>query len=541
MPPDFPAYTRDELVERARNLLRTRRRGIDLTQFSDWDLWTRILGALAWAEQKRAEGLVLLLDPRRAYGAFLETFAVDMGVGRDLTETSTAATYAKGQVILLAAPGSPVLVQPAGTVLRHRDGTEYTLDADATTSATANKTLYAGYLSTRQRIYQGHLGGGATSVTPGEIYLASATGELCAVKSADNRAQLSRYLVDWFNPLNRDPVLHDTFTQKQGVVASVTAKRPGRDGNKEPKDRLTVVSPTSGVLAEAYIVALGGGADAMTPAELQAAVGSATRESAPMGTLEDVHKEALACPGVSLGECFVAPALDGISTYALLPVHSEGGYVGEADQAALVDHVAARFSPVDRFSAVSLYEVIDTRIDVLNVQVSGNYKPDWKLPDESEIGVPVTGATIGTVTVDVPLELAVGDRVIITERALSPYLVVRRVTEVVTAAPSGRTLTLDQPLPFPPTAGQAFVTPGGALAEAIVGALYAAYAARAPSAGTDQARYPSPKTNDEADAIASAVSLLEGVLDVAHRPGIEPDLSAPGGVLVPQCVIRMYA
>lgn len=539
--PDLPAYTRDELVERARNLLRTRRRGIDLTRFSDWDLWAHILGALAWAEQKRAEGLLLLLDPRRAYGAFLETFAADAGVGRDLTEVSTAATYAKGQVILLATPGSPALVQPAGTVLRHRDGTEYTLDANATTSAVANKTLYAGHLSTRRRIYQGHLGGGATSTAPGEIYLASATAELCAVKSADNRIDLTRYLVDWFNPLDRDPALHDTFAQKQGVVASVTAKKPGRHGNKEPKDRLTVVSPTSGVLAEAYVVTLDGGADAMTPAELQAAIGSVTRERAPVGTLEDVRKVALRCPGVSLGECFVAPALDGIATYALLPVHSEGGYVGAADRTALAEHVAARFSPVDRFSAVSLYEAVDTRIDVLNVQVAENYKPDWQLPDESDIGALITGSTIDTVTVDVPLALAVGDRVIITERDTSPYLVVRRVTDVMTIGPSEHTLTLDAPLPFPPTAGQAFLTPGGALAESILNTLYGAYAAQAPSTGDGQVRTPSPRTNDEADAVASAVSLLEGVLDVAYRPGPAPDLSTPGGTLVPACVVRMYA
>lgn len=540
--PDFPAYARDELEERARNLLRTRRRGIDVTRFSDYDLWARILAALAWGEQKRAEGLLLLLDPRRAFGGYLEAFARDAGIGREITEVGAGATYASGKVILLATPGSGPLLQPADSILRHRDGTEFTLDMNATTSAAVDKTLYAGHLSSRSRIYQGHLGDGPTSALAGEVYLAMATGEYAAVKNADNHAALSRHLVDWYIPLDRDPALHDAYVLQQGVVASVTATKPGARGNKESKDTLTVVSPTGGVLAEAFVVSIGGGRNAMTPAELQDAVGAITSTRAPMGTLEEIRQVALACPDVLLSECFVAPAVDGLSSYALLPVRPDGAFVGAADRAALLSYVSARFSPVDRFTAVSVYEELDTRFDVLTVQVSEIYRPDWQLPDESEVGITIADATVDAVTIEVDAPIAVGDRVIITERSGSAFLVVRRVVESVAAEPAGSVLMLDAPLPYPPTAGEAVLTPGGALAEGIVEALYAAYAARGPSAGGGgQVRYPAAGTSDEPDAIASAVSRLEGVLDAAYRTGEGPDMGVPGGVLVPQCVIRMYA
>lgn len=537
--PDFPAYTRDELTERGRSLLLSRRRGIDVSLGSDYDLWARMLGALAWGEQKRAEQLLLNLDPRRASGGYLATYAAELAVGRDVTETSTAATYAGGTVILTSNTGGETL--PAGTVLRHADGTEYTLDADVTLQSVASaKVLRAGHLSSASRLYQGHVGGGFVMVDVGEVYRAARTTELLLVQDADNQAQLTRYLVDFATPTSEAPELHDTYVQQPGASASVTAKEPGERGNKEPGDALTVLAPVGGVSAQARIVALSGGADAMQPAEVRAAIAALLGTRAPTGTLADIRELCLSAPGLSLSECYVLPALSGLSTYTLLPVRADGQYVGTADCAKLVAYVSARTSPVDRFEALSGYEVFDTRIDVLNVQVAAQYAPDFSLPDETEPGIALTAATVSTLSLARAVPgLFVGARIIVTTRGSSgAYIVVRRVVSI-----ADDEITLDTPLPFPPDIGDSYVTPGGALAVQIVDALYAAYSAQAPGMGDDDAariRYPEAPTSDKPEGILRTVSDVEGVTDVAFTSGSAPSLLYPGGVLVPVCTIRMF-
>lgn len=528
----FPAYTKDELVERARNLLRGRRRGIDLGEGSDYDLWSRILGALAWGVQKQAEGLLPLLDPRSAYGTFLDAYARETGIGRGYAGATTDGARARGKVILLGTGAAAT--QLAGSVLQHADGTTYTLDADVTTSAPEAKALYAGHQSGRARLYQGHTGGGFKTATAGEVYRATRTGELVAIEDVDNHTTLARYLFDLVVPLDDVPLLHDAFVKQPGVVGSITATRSGSRGNKDSKDTLRVVSPASGIVSEAHILTLDAGADPMSRAEVRAGLGSIFADRAPLGTLEDIRQTALEADP-SLRECFVSP--DALGSYLLLPVRSDGAFVGTADRAALLGFVRARFSPADHFGALSVYEVPDTRIDVVNVQVAEVYAPDWRLPNESVRGVGLSAATSGSVTLATAApDLVVGDRLLLTTRGASgPYLVGRRVTAI-----ASQTLTLDTPLPFPPDIAQSFVTPGGALSDALLDSLYDAYAARAPSTSPLSVRYPGSAASDAPEAIVAALSRVEGVLDVAFQPGASPDLTTPGGMLVPACVVRMY-
>jgi hypothetical protein len=223
-------------------------------------------------------------------------------------------------------------------------------------------------------------------------------------------------------------------------------------------------------------------------------------------------------------------------------MRADGQYLGQADRDALVGYVSARLSPVDRFDAAGVYERLDTRIDVLNVQVSELYAPDFALPDESEPGIALSAATVGTVTLAVAApDLLVGARVIVTTRGASgAYIVVRRVVAL-----SGPVLTLDVPLPFPPDIGTglSYLTPGGPLAAQVVEALYAAYGAQAPGSGGNAAarvRYPELVTSDEPEGILRTVSEVEGVIDAAFTSGAAPDLAQPGGVLVPACTIRMF-
>lgn len=539
----FPAYTREELEERARALLRhralirSRRQHIDVSYGSDYDITARLIAALAWALTQQAQIALRLLDPRQAFGDVLTSYAREAGLGRSLAGTSTEATVARGKVIVLSATASQA--QPAGSVLRHADGTEYTLDSDAEMPVTADKTLRVGHRSGRRRLYQGHVGGGFVEALAGEVYL-SASGEYVALKDVDNAERLQRWLFDLYNELDADPALHETFQQQFGAVASITARVAGSRGNKDPKDVLTVVAPSGTVLAEAQILYLDGGAEAMTPAATQQALRSAHKERAGTGTLEDLRALARSYDRLQIDECYVVPAVEGVGTYALFPSSELGRYLGDNELEELRAFVAARVSPVDKIAMRTVYEEADTEIDYVNVQCASNYRPDWTLTDQGVLGLAIVDApTVQSVTVDDAGPLSLGDRAIVTSRGASgPYIVQRRVTSIV-----GETLTFDEPLPFPPDLSDSWLTPGGPLGEAILDALYAAYEARAPRLSTTspQVRYPAPAASDGAQDVVRAISEVEGVLDAGYRAGDAPAFDDLGGVTVPQLILRMYA
>jgi uncharacterized phage protein gp47/JayE len=531
---EFPSYDRGELEQRGRDLIRTRRRGADVSDKSDFDITARLLAALAWGMQEQGKVARNLLDPRRAFGPYLAEFMAERGLGRDLTETTTTAAKSIGRVILRSTTASQT--QPAGSVLRHADGTTYTLDAAVTTPATAAKVLRSGQRSGRRRLYQGHLGAGFVAAAVGEVYL-SAGGELCALLDVENGVALKRWLFDLYNELDALPAMHTTFTQQLGAVGSITAQVAGQRGNKDPKDVLTLVSPAGTMLAEASILRLSGGLDAMDSASQQGALTALYGARTGVGTLEDIRRIALSYPRLELRECYVVPATSGLGTYTILPVLVEGQYVGAAQLGDLLSYVSARLSPVDKVSGALVYEVLDTSIDYLNIACAEIYAPDWTLPQQSMRGVTVTTTGSSSLALSAVSDLAVGDRIIVhAATAAGAYICQRRVSSLV-----GNTVGLETPLPFPPAVG-AYVTPGGPLADAIIEAASSAYELRAPSVSDTgpQVRLPASIVSSDPDAIAAAVSRVPGVVDVARMPGPVPALVQAGGVLVPSFIIRMY-
>jgi hypothetical protein len=344
--PDQPSYSRDELDQQARDLLRTRRRGVDVKEGSPWDLDARVLGALSWGVQAQSKVAWRLLDRAKSFGQYLRQYAYEAGVGAALPATTVGATKATGRVILRSTTGSQV--QPAGTVLRHADGTEYTLDANATTSATATLVLRAGHRSGRRRLYQGHAGAGFVTVAPGMVFRFARTGELCALEDTEQSVALQRYLFDLYIDLDDDPQTLDQFSQELGAVGAITAKLAGARANKESKDVLTIVGPVGTILGEATILYTRGGADVMAPAAQQAAIDELDSVRAGTGTIEDIRQIALSYPRARIRECYVIPATHGISTYTLLPILAEGQYLGPALRADVIAYVAARLSPMSR-------------------------------------------------------------------------------------------------------------------------------------------------------------------------------------------------
>jgi hypothetical protein len=536
--PDQPSFTRDELDQQARDLLRTRRRGVDVKEGSPWDLDARVLGALSWGVQAQSKVAWRLLDRAKSFGQYLRQYAYEAGVGADLPATTVGATKATGRVILRSTTGSQV--QPAGTVLRHADGTEYTLDANATTSATATLVLRAGHRSGRRRLYQGHAGAGFVTVAPGMVFRFARTGELCALEDTEQSVALQRYLFDLYIDLDDDPQTLDQFSQELGAVGAITAKLAGARANKESKDVLTIVGPVGTILGEATILYTRGGADVMAPAAQQAAIDELDSVRAGTGTIEDIRQIALSYPRARIRECYVIPATHGISTYTLLPILAEGQYLGPALRADVIAYVAARLSPVDKLHAAGVYEEVDTAIATLNVAVAENYEPDWTLANPSQPGLTVTTTGSQSLVLSAVDDIAVNDRVIVSTTGIGtgsgPYIVQRRVTSLV-----GLTVGLDLPLPYPPGTSDTRVTPGGPLADSLIEAIYQAYEARAPSVASTgpEIRFPPPAVSDDEAGICAAVSTVPGVVDAEFLGGAPVTLTQAGGVLLPGCTILM--
>lgn len=541
--PDFPSYSLDELVQRARDHVRLRQRSADVSYGSDYDIWSRIQGFVAFQLQKQSESLVRLADPLKSFGSFLREHADTYGVGKALSETSYAAQTATGVVIIRSATAAQT--QSAGSVLTAADGTTYTLDLDTTTPASASKVLRVGHRSGRQRLYQGHAGGGFVSPAAGEVYSYDATGEYAGLYAVDNGSQLKRHLVDLYTPLSQTPSIGDTLTQVYGVVATVTASVAGAAGNRDPGDVLTISSPHGTIVATATVLRMSGGRDALTPAQMQAAMHDLLGVRLGPMSLSEIRDLVLRYPSIPLRECFIFPGLYGPGSYALMPVREDGNFLAQVDLDAIRNYVEASTSPIDKFYTTQTSEARDNLV-TLEVRVAPNMGPDWTMPSGRTAALTVQpGSTATRVYVDsIPSDLAVGHRVVISSETVgSPYdgyIVERRVSAV-----SGGSLYFEvsEPLPLPPTGTYGFVTPGGPLSQRIIDALYAHYDAQAPSldTGVDRYIYPAPTQTNDVDGLIAAVTAVEGVLDATGYYTGTPTL-ALGAILVPQATqIKMWA
>lgn len=532
---EIPAYTLEELNQRARDHIRSRLRGADVSYGSDYDLTARLLGTIAFMFQKQVDTPLRLLDPRKAFGTFLREFAGNMGLGAALTETSVAAQRARGKVIILSTTGSQM--QAAGSQLRHADGTLYTLDSNTTTPASATLTLRAGHRSGRRRVFQGHVGGGFQTVLEGQVYQFSPTSEYCAVYGYDNAGNSGQYLFDLYNDLDQTPAMHDQFVQKLGAVGSITASVGGQAGNKDPKDVLTFVSPSGTIQGTAYILALSGGREALTPAQMQEAIRKLHGSRLGAMTLEEIRQIALATPGLQLREVFNTPGRFGPGSHLLFPVGATYPFVTIAAVAEISSYVSALVSPADKIQAYAQLPLEDT-ITEIDIKVTSDYAPDWTTPTALPIAAASTTTRVnlaaGDVTAAVARGLAVDARVIVSMASpLVDYLVQRRVTAV------GATyVDVDSPLPYPPTTA-GFVTPGGPIGQDIIDAFYGHYDNQTPSVETTANtyyRYPAPDTTESAQGLTQRVSDVVGVVDVSAVASGPVVVSFVGQVLVPGAV-----
>lgn len=539
--PEFPSDTREELVTRARALIRNLVRGADVSNGSDYDMKARVIAAVAYGLQTQAEVITRLLDPRKAFGAFLREYADTMGVGGSLVETSIAAQKASGQAVLISSTNTQL--QASGSALTHADGTAYVTTANATTAGTG-KVIRAGFRSSRRRIFQGHVGGGFVSPAAGEVYQFAPTSEYAAVLGVSNGSATQQYLVDLYNDLDSDPAMHDTLTQVFGAVVDIQASAGGLVGNKDAKDTLTLTSPSGTIQATAYILRLSGGRDQLTTGQMQAAIRDLQGTRLGAMTLEEIRQLGLSYPWLSLRELFVFPGKNGVGTYEIQPIASDHVHVTSADRNAIRTHMLARMSPADDIATSTATEVTDNLV-TLEVRVADGYGPDWKLATGNTAALTVgVGSTTTRVVLASTTGIEVDDRIIVScaqgSSPYAPYIVQRRVTAVAAGY-----VDVDSALPYPPVATTSFVTPGGPLGQAVIDAIYAHYDAQSPSGvnaspAIQYYRYPAPASTENIQGLYARVADVRGVLDSYGYYSSAPSL-AYNEVLHPGAIqIKMW-
>jgi hypothetical protein len=521
---DMPAYTREELNERARSIVRATQfdstgvRNADLSYGSDYDIWARMLGGVAFLIQESGNSGRRALDKAKSFGAFLREHASIAGIGATIQETTQVAVAATGKLAVRASTSANQSLV-AGSTLYSADGIAYTVDTTISTGVFASRTFTAGHRSKRDMVFQGSsfLSAGGTT----EIYEYAPTGELFCPRAVLNNAPY-RYCQPYL-ALVDDPELGDVFTRVPGVVAAVTAVVAGASGNREPRDLLTM-SPWTGTFSQATVQYIDGGRDALTTSQMQQGLRDLYGTRLDMMTLEEIRRLALETPRTNLRQVFVYPAEFNHSTedFTIGQIGQMRSIGTAYDAAAVVANLSASSTPVDQFQSLahSHMEPVDW---LLTLRVSPDFSPDWKYnPTFAQLFTGVSTITRIKHTVALPTGLlAVGDRVIVsTVRGAGndedPCLVERVVSAV-----GSDYIDVSEDLPYVPS--RAVVSQSGPYGEDLINAIDAYFDGQAPYIA-NQYRYPSPDAADALDAFRGAVSHVPGIVDVV--------VSEPSGAAV---------
>jgi hypothetical protein len=532
---DFPAYTREELDTRARALVRFLQfnalgiRDADVRPGSDYDIKSRLVGAIAEMLQELGKSALKVIDPLHSFGDFARQYASVHGIGAVLDETDYQAVRSTGTAIARSSTGSQSIT--AGTVLQHPDGTQYTVDTTGSTTAAAPKSFTTGHRSTRRHIFHGVL---VADTLPGEIYEAPG-GELCAVRGGDLATETKYRWTQLENELDSLPAAGSGFSQRLGRVIPITAVTPGRIGNKEPKDLLTFVSPPGTVLADARIIRLSGGRNTLSTSQIQQGIRSLYGTRLGALTLQEIYSLVFETPLVDVREAYVFPGMQGLrgaGLYLVVPIGATLGISSAADRTAIFDYAARFVPPTDVIGTSSTTHVPITL--ALTIKVDQRSLPDWTPPPS--FSLTVTTATVSRLTFggSIPAgTFEVGDRVIVSVARGAGFdedvcFMHLRITNIGAAF-----IDISPSMPFAPD--QAEVSPGGPYGDGLVRALYDYFDNQAPYA--ESYSYPSTVRPSAVDTIRAAVMDVPGVLDcVADDLGsavlAEGDVYSPGALVL---------
>lgn len=511
----YTTLTLDQSIALARDEIRNRIPGADLSEGSDYDVEARVLGTLFFGNQTQGDYLAKQALPDTAELAYLERHAKIRGVYRQ------PAAGATGLAMLLGTAAGPT-VQPINSVLEHADGTQFELTAAATvyTPAWSGKTVVTG--STLSRIIvapntTGMAAGDVCDIGGEKVVI----GELVPLASA----------FDVVTPLLVAATPSTAINPSAGIRASVRALTTGATTNKPARDVLTLAAPTAGISASAVVLLLSGGGDQETDDEVRGRVLDHTATPPGAGNVEDFRMWARTTPGVRLGDAFVFPNQRGLGTVDVYPVGISGARAPSPSMLASVKaQITAKMSAfVDLVVKSFSYS---SQVPVTVTIVPG---PEW----QSDFGltaftldaastttrVMVTASPVGTVEI--------GDRVVVQLLIGGIWHGYQREAASVQAT----YIDLDIALPAAPVAGGS-VRSGGPLWQPAYDAIVALFDNLGPGAasgGVDYIRHSSqvdafPETLYRA-SIMRVIQSLTGVLNTVVTDPVADTTASLGEIL----------
>lgn len=497
----------------ARDLIRAYFRnlipGADVSDLTDYDVQARVLAALFAGNQAQAEYLLRQILPSTAEGTFLELHAQAVGTSK------APAAAAVGHVLLVGAASS---VQPAGSVLTHSDGSEYTTDDNATllTAGFSGKTTGPQADCSRKRLL---VTPNTTGMVAGDVLTVS------GVTSAIKEVFSSISVIELWHELPTVPATSTAITAATGAVVAVTASEADADGNKPPSDVLTLSAPGAGVTAATTVLELAGGGDQETDEELRGRIQDFRANRPGSGNGADFRAWARETPEVRLDDAFVYPGRRGLGTVDVYPFGVEGArQVSQAVVDLVTAYLVERVAFADDISvAPTSLEVGETDV-TLTVTSEVGYEADW-LGTRTSSGVPTT--TDIPVTVNPIGTIEIGDRILV------PLTIAGRPRTVQTDV-TGLTATAIQcaALPVAPAAA-VVIRPGGPLGASVISVIEELFDDLGPgdTTATLQVSTRVPPPSEAWPDVLRLARLVEAVMGIVGVANVT--FSAPGADVTP--------
>ncbi len=496
-------YTEDEFRELSNAQIRSNVTGADVSPYSDYDLWARVLAAIASGSQAHAAALGRQIFPKDCDESELEAHGASRGLGY------LAPTKARGYLIVEGDAGDLV---PSGSLF---GGGGYVALADTVAGSGALTPVAAVEGSGRERLLVSDTSGMSVG-----MILAVGT-QTTAVKAIPASG-----IVDLLLPLSVIPFVGDLVSGVAGALVPVEATATGARWNAPGGSVLAfdAVPVGTGFSDTGISASIAGGADAESASDYRGRIVDFEAGRAASTNVESVRTLARAFPDARIAEAFVYPNL-GYPGHTYVVAY---GAPGARELSTLATSALELFllggigSEVDITVEPIAFDGTAADID-LTVLAGTGFEPDWGSsalstfttgPGSTTSRVELTTSPVGVITV--------GSRVLVPVVVGAMFRTEQRQVQAVDA--TGFDLTQD--LSAEPASGVT-ITSGSAAAQRIIDSLTKYFETRGPgtyvaSATKDRIRWPNPGT--AGGAVVSEASLLaaaavEGLITAEFTSG----------------------
>lgn len=501
-------YSEAQLAAFARAQIRSLFTDADVTPYSDWDLYARLVGAMAGGSQAHALALVRAMFPRTCDGGTLPSHARRRGLAE------LGPTKARGIAVCTSEIVGAVLA--TGSSVVRNDGVEYvtTEDAVAAQSSYAGGTVYDGSSTTRLLVSSTSL------VSPGDVLLVGSYPFVVLGVPCSGA-------IDVDGALPELPPAGSAVVAIPGAAVPIEAVERGPRGNADPIEDVSALLTTTDEAwsPDALLYRVSGGADAESEDEQRARIVDFDA-GRPAGTnVEAIRQTILAYPDTRIGEAFVFPNAGYPGRVVVVIYGPSGARPFTSELAERVETYALDVlgSEIDLAVLPLDYDGTAAEIDV-TVTTSAGFGPDWGAVGAESFTVAAgsTSSVVNTTASPVGV-IAPGDRILVRVSWGIYYRTLQR--RVASVSTSG--VTLAEALPRAPVVGST-VTSGSPAAQGVLDALDALFDSLGPGTyvvtdSKDRLRWPSPSATWYAvlsgSRVLTTIADVDGVLDVVHTSG----------------------